>query len=62
MDRLNNALYGFTMPSPFSSEEAQGSPDNEQDAEKDASADGSVTIPEVLWNYMGGTKVLVPKK
>ena len=25
-------------------------------------ADGSVTIPEVLWAYMGGTKVLVPKK
>ena len=25
-------------------------------------ADGSVTIPEVLWSYMGGTKVLVPKK
>ena len=25
-------------------------------------ADGSVTIPEVLWQYMGGTKVLVPKK
>ena len=25
-------------------------------------ADGSVTIPEVLWPYMGGTKVLVPKK
>jgi len=24
-------------------------------------ADGSVTIPEVLWPYMGGTKVLVPK-
>ncbi|WP_274941935.1 serine--tRNA ligase [Chordicoccus furentiruminis] len=24
--------------------------------------DGSVTIPEVLWPYMGGTKVLVPKK
>ena len=23
-------------------------------------ADGSVTIPEVLWPYMGGTKVLVP--
>lgn len=44
MDRLNNALYGFTMPSPFSSEESQGSPDNEQDTEKDASADGSVTI------------------
>ena len=25
-------------------------------------ADGSVTIPEILWPYMGGTKVLVPKK
>ena len=25
-------------------------------------ADGSVTIPEVLWPYMGGTKVLIPKK
>lgn len=24
--------------------------------------DGSITIPEVLWPYMGGTKVLVPKK
>jgi seryl-tRNA synthetase len=24
-------------------------------------ADGSVTIPAVLWPYMGGTKVLVPK-
>ena len=24
--------------------------------------DGSVTIPEVLWPYMGGTKILVPKK
>ena len=24
--------------------------------------DGSVTIPEVLWPYMGGTKVLMPKK
>ena len=24
--------------------------------------DGSVTIPEVLWPYMGGTQVLVPKK
>jgi len=23
-------------------------------------ADGSVTIPEVLWPYMGGTKVLIP--
>ena len=25
-------------------------------------ADGSVTIPEVLWPYMGGTQVLTPKK
>ena len=25
-------------------------------------ADGSVTIPEVLWPYMGGTRVLTPKK
>ena len=25
-------------------------------------ADGSVTIPEVLWPYMGGTKVLIPEK
>ena len=25
-------------------------------------ADGSVTIPEVLWPYVGGTKILVPKK
>ncbi|MBR6331982.1 MAG: serine--tRNA ligase [Dehalococcoidales bacterium] len=24
--------------------------------------DGSVTIPEVLWPYMGGTKVLIPNK
>jgi seryl-tRNA synthetase len=24
-------------------------------------ADGSVTIPEVLWQYMGGTKILTPK-
>ncbi len=24
--------------------------------------DGSITIPEVLWPYMGGTKVLKPKK
>ena len=24
--------------------------------------DGSITIPEVLWPYMGGAKVLVPKK
>ena len=23
--------------------------------------DGSITIPEVLWPYMGGTKVIVPK-
>ena len=25
-------------------------------------ADGSVTIPEVLWPHIGGTKVLIPKK
>ena len=25
-------------------------------------SDGSVTIPEVLWPYMGGTKILTPKK
>ena len=25
-------------------------------------SDGSVTVPEVLWPYMGGTKLLVPKK
>ncbi len=25
-------------------------------------ADGSVTIPEVLYPYMGGTKILIPKK
>lgn len=25
-------------------------------------ADGSVTIPEVLWPYMGGTKVIKPKR
>lgn len=24
--------------------------------------DGSITIPEVLWPYMGGTKILIPKK
>ena len=24
--------------------------------------DGSITIPEVLWSYMGGTKILTPKK
>ena len=24
--------------------------------------DGTVTIPEVLWPYMGGQKVLTPKK
>jgi len=24
--------------------------------------DGSITIPEVLWQYMGGTKILTPKK
>ena len=30
--------------------------------ENNLQADGSVIIPEVLWPYMGGTKVLVPKK
>ena len=30
--------------------------------ENNLQADGSVTIPEVLWPYMGGTKVLIPKK
>ena len=30
--------------------------------ENNLQADGSVTIPEVLWPYMGDTKVLVPKK
>ena len=30
--------------------------------ENNLQADGSVTIPEVLWPYMGGTKELVPKK
>ncbi len=30
--------------------------------ENNLQADGSVKIPEVLWPYMGGTKVLVPKK
>ena len=29
--------------------------------ENNLKADGSVKIPEVLWPYMGGTKVLVPK-
>ena len=24
-------------------------------------ADGSVTVPPVLWPYMGGTEVLTPK-
>ena len=24
--------------------------------------DGTVTIPEVLWPYMGGTRILVPKQ
>ncbi|MBR1802474.1 MAG: serine--tRNA ligase [Clostridia bacterium] len=24
--------------------------------------DGSITIPEVLWPYMGGTKILIPKR
>ncbi len=30
--------------------------------ENNLQADGSVTIPEVLWPYMGGTKKLVPKQ
>ena len=30
--------------------------------ENNLQADGSVKVPEVLWPYMGGTKVLVPKK
>jgi len=30
--------------------------------ENNLQADGSVKIPEVLWPYMGGTKVLIPKK
>ena len=30
--------------------------------ENNLQADGSVKIPEVLWPYMGGTKLLVPKK
>ena len=30
--------------------------------ENNLQADGSVTIPEVLWPYMGGTQVLEPKK
>jgi len=30
--------------------------------ENNLQADGSVKIPEVLWPYMGGTQVLVPKK
>ena len=30
--------------------------------ENNLQADGAVTLPEVLWPYMGGTKVLVPKK
>ena len=30
--------------------------------ENNLQADGSVTIPEVLWPYMGGIKVLVPEK
>ena len=30
--------------------------------ENNLQADGSVVIPEVLWPYMGGTKVLTPKK
>ncbi len=30
--------------------------------ENNLQADGSVKIPQVLWPYMGGTKVLIPKK
>ncbi len=30
--------------------------------ENNLQADGTVKIPEVLWPYMGGTKVLVPTK
>ena len=30
--------------------------------ENNLQADGSVKIPEVLWPYMGGTKVLLPKE
>ncbi len=30
--------------------------------ENNLQADGTVKIPEVLWPYMGGTKVLTPKK
>ena len=30
--------------------------------ENNLQADGTVKIPEVLWPYMGGTKVLIPKK
>ena len=29
--------------------------------ENNLKADGTVTIPQVLWGYMGGTKVLTPK-
>ncbi len=29
--------------------------------ENNYNEDGSITIPEVLWPYMGGTKVIVPK-
>ena len=30
--------------------------------ENNLQADGTVKIPQVLWPYMGGTKVLIPKK
>ena len=43
-DDLYSESYGFTAPSPFSAEQPQGSPDNEQDTKNDNSADGSVTI------------------
>ena len=30
--------------------------------ENNYNEDGSISVPEVLWPYMGGTKVLIPKK
>ena len=30
--------------------------------ENNYQADGTIKVPEVLWPYMGGTKVLIPKK
>lgn len=41
---LNNYPYGFTAPSPFSTDANTGSPDNEPEETKDSSADGSVTV------------------